>query len=214
MTAAAAAGGSAAAATGAGAAAATEPRSYRYGPTALMTIPNAITITRLGITPILLVIMVRAPISWFTFTFGFLLAMSDILDGYLARRLGKTRSGAFLDPLADKILFIGAMGALVLAGRLWWVPVAVIAAREVWMCAFRSWLSKRGVSIPATRLAKIKTNAQGLAVGFALLPLTAHHLVVAYTLLWTAVVLTIVTGVQYAVAGWRLTHASRAARAG
>lgn len=184
--------------------------SFRYGPTALATVPNAITVARLLVTPFFLVLMVKEPVSWVTFSLGFVLAMSDLLDGWLARRWGTTRSGAFLDPLADKIFFISAMGALVVADRFWWLPVVVIAAREVWMSAYRSWLAKRGISVPATSLAKIKTNAQGLAVGFALLPLTARHLYVANTLLWVAVVLTVVTGVQYAMSGRRLARESAA----
>lgn len=198
---------STAGAAAAGVESSTPPAAYKYGPSALLTIPNAITVVRLVLTPLLLVIMVRDPVSWTTFGFGFALAMSDLLDGWLARRLGQTRSGAFLDPLADKILFISAMGALVLADQLWWLPVTIIAARELWMFAYRSRLGRRGVCVPATFLAKVKTNAQGLAVGFALLPLTADHLIIANTLLWTAVVLTVVTGVQYALSGRRLIRA-------
>ena len=97
-------------------------------------------------------------------------AVTDGVDGYLARRHGTTRSGAFLDPLADKVLVLGAMVALVAKGVFWWLPVALIAVREVGISAYRSLLGRRGISVPARGLAKVKTVVQEVAVGFALLP--------------------------------------------
>ena len=104
-----------------------------------------------------------------------MLSCTDGLDGYLARRQGTTRSGAFLDPLADKVCVLAAMVTLVAVGRWWWLPVALIAAREVVQTAWRSRLGRRGISVPATRSAKLKTMLQDLAVGAALLPWTARH---------------------------------------
>jgi CDP-diacylglycerol--glycerol-3-phosphate 3-phosphatidyltransferase len=116
----------------------------------------------------------------------------------LARRHGTTASGAFLDPLADKFVVLGAMTALVVNDVFWWLPVALIALREVAVSLYRSWVGRRGVSVPARPLAKAKTVVQDLAVGFALLPWTAgDHPAVANTFLWLAVVLTVVTGLQY-----------------
>ena len=86
-----------------------------------------------------------------------MLAGTDGLDGWLARRQGTTRSGAFLDPLADKVLVLGAMSALVAIDRWWWVPVALIAAREIAISLYRSWVARQGVSVPARPLAKVKT---------------------------------------------------------
>ena len=100
-------------------------------------------------------------------------ALSDAVDGYIARRHGATRSGAFLDPLADKVLVLGAMFTLVGSDVFWIVPVAIIAVREFVISIYRTVVGSRGVSVPASRLAKYKTLAQQLAVGFALLPLTA-----------------------------------------
>ena len=102
-----------------------------------------------------------------------MLCVSDGVDGYLARRHGTTRSGAFLDPLADKVLVLGAMFTLVGNGVFWIVPVAIIAAREFIISMYRTVVGSKGVSVPASRMAKCKTLAQQLAVGFALLPLTA-----------------------------------------
>ena len=112
-----------------------------------------------------------------------MLCASDGIDGYIARRHGTTRSGAFLDPLADKVLVLGAMFTLVGNGVFWIVPVAIIAVREFVISMYRTVVGSRGVSVPASRMAKNKTLAQQLAVGFALLPLTA----VDATWLWNGV---------------------------
>ncbi|MBV8160004.1 MAG: CDP-diacylglycerol--glycerol-3-phosphate 3-phosphatidyltransferase, partial [Acidimicrobiia bacterium] len=114
-----------------------------------------------------------------------------------------TSSGAFLDPLADKVLVLGAVVALVAGGVFWWVPVAVIAVREVVISGYRSYVGRQGVSVPARPWAKVKTVTQEIAVGFALLPLTSDERWVAVTVLWAAVVLTVVTGTQYLLDGRR-----------
>ncbi|MDQ1404177.1 MAG: CDP-diacylglycerol---glycerol-3-phosphate 3-phosphatidyltransferase [Actinomycetota bacterium] len=172
-----------------------------FGPSALATPANAVTIGRLVVTPLLLALIVSQGAGWATVAFWFLLACTDGLDGYLARRMGTTRSGAFLDPLADKFLVLGAMFALAVKGSFWIVPVAVIAFREVAISLYRTRLGRQGISVPARWWAKVKTVTQEVAVGFALLPLTADHHVVASTWLWAAVVLTVVTGTQYLLDG-------------
>jgi CDP-diacylglycerol--glycerol-3-phosphate 3-phosphatidyltransferase len=97
------------------------------------------------------------------------------------------------------------MTVLVVNEVFWWLPVALIALREIAVSAYRSLVGRRGISVPARTLAKAKTVVQDLAVGFALLPLTAdEHPAVANTCLWVAVVLTIVTGAQYLLEGRRV----------
>ncbi len=172
-----------------------------FGPTALATPANAITFTRLALTPVWLLVVVARGASWTSFALGFLLAVTDGVDGYVARRQGTTRSGAFLDPLADKFLVVGGLAALVVQATFWWLPVAVIAVREVGISVYRSWVSKRGVSIPASYWAKVKTVVQELAIGLALLPLTADRPVLARTVLWAGVVLAVATGLQYLYEG-------------
>src|SRR5688500_13270737 len=108
-----------------------------FGPGALATPANAITIGRLLITPVLLAMIVDTGASWAPVSLWIFLAVTDGLDGYFARRHGTTRSGAFLDPLADKVLVLGAMVALAVKGSFWWLPVAVIALREVAISGFR-----------------------------------------------------------------------------
>lgn len=184
-----------------------------FGPSALVTPANAVTIGRLLLTPILLVSIVGTGPSWPGAVLWLVLAASDGVDGWLARRQGTTRSGAFLDPLADKFLVLGAMIALVARGRFWWFPVALIAARELAMSAYRVIMGRRGVSIPARRSAKLKTLCQEAAVGFALLPLTADdHRWLWLGLLWASVVLTVGSGLQYLTDGRQA--GSRRGRAG
>ena len=96
------------------------------------------------------------------------------------------------------------MVALVANDTFWWLPVAVIAGRELGIQGFRSYWGKQGLAVPASGTAKLKTVVQEVAVGFGLLPLTAtDHRWVANGFLALAVVLTVVSGVQYIVAGSR-----------
>ncbi|HEY2429803.1 MAG TPA: CDP-alcohol phosphatidyltransferase family protein [Acidimicrobiales bacterium] len=168
-----------------------------FGPSALATPANAVTVARLVATPLMVVLIAQVGPSWSAVGAWFLLSCTDGLDGYLARRHGATRSGAFLDPLADKICVLAAMATLVAAGRWWWPAVALIAGREAVQTVWRVRLGRRGISVPATRAAKVKTLLQDLAVGGALLPWTANHHGLVQTVLWLAVLLTVVTGVQY-----------------
>jgi CDP-diacylglycerol--glycerol-3-phosphate 3-phosphatidyltransferase len=176
---------------------------------ALATWANAITAGRLLLSPVMFWLIPEDDGgSWVAFAFWFLLSVSDLVDGYIARRRGPTRSGAFLDPLADKVLILGAMFTLVGRDVFWIVPVAIIAARELVISVYRSAIGTRGVSLPASRAAKYKTVAQQLAVGFALCPVTALDATWMWNLcLWAAVVLAVYSAVQYF---WRM-HMARAA---
>lgn len=176
-----------------------------YGPSALYTPANLVTIARLLISPILFGMIASTTASWGAFSLWLALALTDGVDGYLARRHGTTRSGAFLDPLADKVLVLGALFVLVGVGRFWWVPVGLIAAREIGISLFRAHFGRQGLAVPATKGAKVKTVVQALAVGFAICPGTDQVRWLADVSLWIAVVLTLVTGAQYVLAGRRIT---------
>ncbi|MGI8939598.1 MAG: CDP-alcohol phosphatidyltransferase family protein [Iamia sp.] len=173
----------------------------RFGPSALATPANAVTIVRLLVSPALLVMILDEPSSWLAVGMWFALGVTDGIDGMLARRFGTTRSGAFLDPLADKVLVLGALFALVAADRFAWLPVAIIAFREVAISVYRTHLGRSGLAVPARQLAKVKTVIQELAVFLALLPLTLDHPLLADTTLWVAVALTVYTGLQYLADG-------------
>ncbi|TMM13644.1 MAG: CDP-diacylglycerol--glycerol-3-phosphate 3-phosphatidyltransferase [Actinobacteria bacterium] len=171
-----------------------------YGPSALATPANAVTVARLLATPLLVALVLVLGASWVTVTVWAVLAGTDGLDGWVARRQGATRSGAFLDPLADKVLVVGALVALVARGEIWWLPVALIGGRELGISGYRVVVGRRGVSVPARWTGKAKAWAQDLAVGLALLPPVAtHHHGLVVAVLWTAVGLTFVSGTQYVV---------------
>lgn len=176
-----------------------------YGPSALATPANAVTMIRVLATPFLVLAILAEETGYALVVAWILLAATDGADGWLARRHGTTRSGAFLDPLADKIVVLSAMAALVSVKRMWWVPVALIGLRELAVSAYRSYVGRRGVSVPARPWAKVKTVFQDVAVGLALIPAASEvfrGLVAA--VLWAAVGLTLVTGAQYLGDGRRV----------
>ncbi|MFZ0171188.1 MAG: CDP-alcohol phosphatidyltransferase family protein, partial [Acidimicrobiales bacterium] len=157
-------------------------------------------------TPVLVAMVVlTGPATWTLFGVWFVCASSDGLDGYVARRQGTTRSGAFLDPLADKFLVLGVLAALASIHELSWLPVILIGIREVAMSVFRAYAARRGVSIPARQTAKVKTLLQDIVVGLALMPLVGeHHIALVRGLLWVAVAITLYTGLEYLHDGRRL----------
>jgi len=189
------------------------PAPTTFGPSALLTPANGITVVRLLATPVLIVLIMLWGASWFTFVFGGLLAFSDGIDGWLARKQGTTRSGAFLDPLADKVAVLGALFALVAKGIVWWLPVAIIAVREIAMSVYRSVVGRHGVSIPARNSAKLKTLLQDIAIGMCLAPPLAGHSSILAAGIWVATALTVFTGAQYLIDG-RQAARTRAAAAG
>jgi len=182
-------------------------------PGAIATWANAVTAARVLIAPVLWIMIPGRSGSWPALVLWTALCASDGVDGWLARRHGTTSSGAFLDPLADKILVLGAMFILVHLDVFRLLPVAIIATREIVISLYRSVLGTRGISVPANRGAKLKTVTQQFAVAFALCPLTAlKHTWTWTVLLWAAVALTVVTGVHYLVGARRMVahHALQA----
>ena len=174
-----------------------------YGPSALATPANALTAARLLAAPVFVGLIATQGASWVSVAVGVAVASSDGVDGWLARRHGATRSGAFLDPLADKFLVLGAFFALAEQDRMPWVPVGLMTAREVGMSAYRSWVARRGISVPARRLAKVKTIVQELAIASYLVPPLAGHRKLQLTITWAATALTLASGAQYLWNGWR-----------
>ena len=168
-------------------------------PSAVKTWANLVTVARVILAPFMLVLIPdSAGGSWAAFILWFALCASDGIDGYLARRHGATTLGAFLDPLADKILVLGAMFILVANDTFWIVPVAIITARELLISLYRTFVASKGVSVPASKVAKWKTFLQQLAVGFAILPPTATDATWLWQgLLWVSVALALISGGQY-----------------
>lgn len=182
-------------------------RVRRFGPGAVATPANALTVARL-LLAVPSIALIRAwGAGWLTVTLWFILSCTDGVDGWLARRHGTTRSGAFLDPLADKILVLGGFSALALRSELAWPALVIVAVREFGISAYRSFAAKRGVSLPARQLGKWKTVLQFLAVGSVLLPLTEDWTGLQHGVLWLAVLLTVVSALDILRRGWRETRA-------
>ena len=162
---------------------------------------NALTVIRVVLAPVLAVMIAYRNPWWLSFWLGWFLGFTDFLDGRLARRSTPTRVGAFLDPLADKAVILLAGAVLVSIGRFHWLPVAIIAVRELAITVYRSYWGRRGLAIPARKSGKYKTFVQGIAVAAAICPALDGSLWVADVLLWFAVAFTVYSGIQYAMDG-------------
>lgn len=179
-------------------------------------LPNSLTILRVLLTPVVMALLLTE--TWFGEVCALVLfivaAVSDYYDGKLARSYGvHSRFGQFLDPLADKILVLGTFVALALLMPQivpWWA-IALIAARDVAITAFRSWAEARGHSLRTLPAAKAKTTAQLAFLITILVLLVGRRLpgvigaaamwlygsVIPYSLLLVVVVLTVGTGILY-----------------
>jgi CDP-diacylglycerol--glycerol-3-phosphate 3-phosphatidyltransferase len=175
----------------------------RFGRDAVATPANAVTVARLLLAIPTLILIAEQGATWLTVSLWFVLSCTDGVDGWLARRDGTTSSGAFLDPLADKFMTIGALVALVVRGDVWWLPVALIAAREVFVSVYRSAAARRGISLPARPLGKWKAFLQMLAVGAYVFPPVEDLDELKLVILWVAVVFTIVSGYDIVRRGGR-----------
>tara|TARA_B110000438_G_C15738416_1_gene617340 strand:- start:92 stop:685 length:594 start_codon:yes stop_codon:yes gene_type:complete len=169
---------------------------------------NLVTLARLLCSPILFLFILNASenrgVSWWSVVLGFVLAVSDILDGLLARRRESvSRWGAFLDPFADKVVVVGAAFCLVNIDRFHLLPVLLLTVREFGITGYRLYFASKGLSIPARNSAKWKTTVQGVALMLAVLPPLENIQWVVDAGLWTAVTFTIFTGFQYLFDGSR-----------
>jgi CDP-diacylglycerol--glycerol-3-phosphate 3-phosphatidyltransferase len=137
-------------------------------------VPNTITLVRIGVGPLLLLLLLfPGPQASAVFGIGFLaVSLTDLLDGYLARRDGLvTRAGKLLDPVADKLLVTTALVVLLATQRipLWGAPlVALILARDTAVSGLRAIASAEGMVLHASSLGKWKMGFQ-TAAGTALL---------------------------------------------
>jgi CDP-diacylglycerol---glycerol-3-phosphate 3-phosphatidyltransferase len=194
--------------------AATPPSSAR-----LVNLPNALTILRLAVVPVFAVLLLtdggtdEAQRYWATLFFA-LAIITDRYDGLIARRTGQvTEFGKLADPIADKALTGTALiGLSVLSLVAWWVTLAILV-REVGVTLLRFWVLRHGV-IAASRGGKAKTVVQALAIGLYILPLTGVLASARWWVMAVALVLTLVTGVDYVYRALTLRRTSaRAMRA-
>ena len=166
-----------------------------------VNLPNAVTVARIGIVPLVVEAMLRAqrrggspPLAAALFN---AVALSDALDGHLARSRGcETDFGRVVDPIADKVLIAGALAVLVRQGRMAGSPALAIVARELSVTAMRVAVGRRGVVVPASRLGKRKTTLQFAAVT-ALILAREPRAAWARAVVAAAVVLTVASGIEY-----------------
>jgi len=185
----------------------------------ILNIPNVLTILRITVIPLMLVAYFL-PVSWgHALAAGlFIMAsVTDWLDGYLARRLNQySHFGAFLDPVADKLVVVGALVLVVadvsnhelsLNSILFTFMVLVIISREITVSALREWMAEMGVrsKVAVSWIGKLKTTAQMLAVPFLLFRENIgsfHTFKVGEILLYGAAFLTIWSMLSYMRAAW------------
>ncbi|MFW6692053.1 CDP-diacylglycerol--glycerol-3-phosphate 3-phosphatidyltransferase [Streptomyces sp. MAR4 CNX-425] len=172
------------------------------GQAGLWNIANVLTMVRLLLVPAFVLLMAAQgghDPAWRSFAWAaFTIAMiTDLFDGELARRYDLvTDFGKIADPIADKAIMGAALICLSALGDLpWWVTI-VILAREFGITLMRFWVIRHGV-IPASRGGKLKTLAQGVAVGMYILTLTGPLATLRFWIMAAAVVLTVVTGLDY-----------------
>lgn len=166
--------------------------------------PNALTLLRVALVPVIAVLLIAQTDAsrWWAFAVFVFAAFTDTVDGWLARRYqGVTRWGQLADPAADKALIVGSLAVLASLGELPWWAVGVIVLREVAVTVQRLVLVRRGVVMPASPLGKLKTVTQVVAVTLYLLPSASPAL--ADAALGVAVVVTVVSGLEYALRGGR-----------
>jgi CDP-diacylglycerol--glycerol-3-phosphate 3-phosphatidyltransferase len=163
--------------------------------------PNVISVIRIALIPAIVYLIVRDTEAsrWTAATIFVIGAASDFLDGYLARRHAMTTAtGAWLDPLSDKLLVAVPAIVLSLRGDFPWWATAVIVARELAITWFRWRLDQRGgVSMPASRVAKLKTVSQLFAVGLSIAPLADRWDPTVLVITIMAVLLTVYSGLEY-----------------
>ena len=177
-------------------------------------IPNTLTLFRIALIPVF-VLVFYAPYGWSnavsTAVFG-LAALTDWLDGYLARRLKQSSVfGAFLDPVADKLMVAVALVLLVQnnPAMLFAIPAAIIIGREIAISALREWMSEIGerTRVAVSIIGKIKTTAQMTAIllliyRLPLGPFPTHD--IGLFLLYIAAILTLWSMFVYMRAAWPL----------
>ena len=179
----------------------------------LMNVANALTMLRLALVPVCVVLLVEGGAAYRVAAFGaFAVAsVTDLLDGELARRRNLiTDFGKIADPIADKALTGSALVTLSWLGELaWWVTI-VILVRELAVTALRFWVIRRGV-IAASRGGKLKTLLQVIAIClYVLPPALSPPGIVRGLIMGAAVVVTVVTGVDYVQQAMRLRRSEPA----
>lgn len=187
-------------------------KSRRVGP---LSLPNLLTYGRVLAVPVVVMCMLWPEEFWMRWTaLGIfaLAAITDFLDGYLARIWEQQSSlGRMLDPIADKLLVAACLMMLVadrtIHGWSIWAAI-VILSREILVSGLREFLAELRVSVPVSTIAKWKTTVQLVSVGFLIAGQAGEtvlpgNVTIGIVLLWIAALLTLYTGYDYFKAGIR-----------
>ncbi len=183
-----------------------------------MNVPNALTILRISLIPIL-VLVFYLPVHWsymgsaIVFSIA---AITDWFDGYLARKLSQVSAlGEFLDPVADKLIVAVALVLLVQAHATFWltIPAAIIVCREIVISALREWMAELGnrTQVKVSYLGKLKTVGQMVAIALLLsqdpsIKPFGIYLWLGYFFIYLASVLTLWSMILYLRAAWNEMH--------
>lgn len=181
-----------------------------------MTVPNWLTFARIIMIPVLILVF-YLPVSWSGKAAAILFALASItdwLDGFVARKFEQTSSfGAFLDPVADKLLVASSLLLLVGAGDRGYItlPAIVIVGREIVISALREWMAELGdrTSVAVNYIGKVKTCVQMIALILLLAFKPAMSLsmssllgILGMVLLYVAAILTIWSMAVYLMVAW------------
>jgi len=179
----------------------------------MLSLPNLLTLSRIVAVPVLIALLWTPDELLYGLAFGLYLvvAITDWLDGYLARRMGiVSKLGAFLDPIADKFMVAAVLMMLVavqLIAGVHVIAAIVILLRELLVSGLREYLAGSQVSVPVSRLAKWKTTFQMIAQAALILAVAVPGgpwmLWLGLASLWLAAALTVVTGWDYLRIGLR-----------
>jgi len=173
----------------------------------ITSIPNLLTISRVVAIPVIVALFYveGQEWQWLACLLFAMAAITDYLDGYFARVWREQSAfGRFLDPVADKLLVAAVILMLVAFGRisgLSVIPALIILCREILVSGLREFLASLQVSLPVSRLAKWKTTIQMVALGFLIVGSSGPTWIPVETIgdigLWTAAILTLITGWDY-----------------
>ena len=187
----------------------------------VVNIANALTVVRLVLVPVFIVMVLRGNdmgmlVATLVFTVA---ALTDKLDGYLARRLNLiTNFGKLADPIADKALTMSALVLLSCLGQLWWWVTIVIIVRELGITFMRMAMVRKGAVMAASKGGKLKTTLQMVAIVGLLMPwqmflsdaIASGLIATALCIMMVALLVTVVTGVDYLQQAITLNRAKEA----
>ncbi len=174
---------------------------------------NILTVARLFLLPVIITLFFLeeswgALAAWLCLFVYVIASITDFFDGYIARKLNQISNfGTFLDPISDKI-FVSTIMILLVAfdktNSIALILIIIIFAREFLISGLREFLGPKNIKVPVTQLAKWKTTAQMLSLGFLIVGVHAPYMLELGTaLLALATILTVITGMTYMITGFK-----------